>query len=797
MYRIYKMAGLLCMGLLGCASVYAQDVKHTISGYIQDAESSEKLIGATVFLPNVGEGTVSNTYGFYSITLPQDTVYLAISYVGYTTQYYKMFLDRDVELNFDLAILQELSEVVITDKKYDRLEERTQMSVVEIPVQQINKIPALLGERDVLKALQLMPGVKQGVEGSSGIYVRGGSPDQNLMLLDGTPVYNASHLFGFFSVFNSDAINKVELTKGGFPARYGGRLSSVLDISMKEGNMKELEGTASIGLVASRLTLEGPIVKDKASFIVSGRRTYIDLLMRPFFIAAQANQDEKVVPGYYFYDFNAKVNYKVSEKDRLYLSGYFGQDKLSSKIAYESCYSGDCYKSKLDSGIDWGNTTAALRWNHQWSNKLFSNLTTHYSNYKFDLGLTYEEEYDQGGVKVTEKQGAAYLSGIEDVTLKWDFDYVPTPNHFVRFGTSATHHTFKPGATQYQLIAGSNPIDTIIGTQNTPAGEMTLYAEDDFKLGKKLKANIGVHTSAFIVDEKTYLSAQPRVSLSYLLPGDIALKGSFATMTQYIHLLTNEGLGLPTDLWVPTTNRVIPENSWQAAIGLGRTFLDQLDISLEAYYKRMDNVISYKEGASFLGFESDWQNKVEQGEGEAYGTELLVQKKEGKLTGWVGYTLSWANRTFPNINNGNKYPFKYDRRHDLSVVGIYALSSRINLSGSWVFSSGNAITLPLFTSSESPDPKPFEYYYNSIEHTGGKNQFRMPPTHRLDVNIDFIKQKKRFLRTWSIGAYNAYNNKNPFFIDNFTECEDGSCQNVLKKVSLFPVIPYFAWTAKF
>lgn len=800
---------LLAFAWLWCTTAEAQQQeRYTISGYVEDADTGEKLIAANVFEPEKGKGTTANLFGFFSLTLPKDSVYLAVSYVGYETQYFRMYLDKDVTMNFALGTGAELKEVVVTADKYERVEQKTQMSQVSVPVTQIKKLPALLGEVDILKSLQLLPGVQSGGEGTSGLYVRGGSPDQNLILLDGVPVYNVSHLFGFFSVFNADAVKNVTLTKGGYPARFGGRLSSVLEINMKEGNMKEFKGTGSIGLISSRLTLEGPIWKDHTSFIVSARRTYIDLLAKPFIAAASAQEEDvSFNGGYYFYDINAKINHKFSEKDRLYASVYAGDDKFSVKVdeTYNNSFNEGNYESTygIESGLDWGNITSALRYNHLFGNKLFSNVTATYSRYNLTTGIeSSERDVLNGEVIFDANYAAKYLSGIEDWGAKIDLDYLPNPSNHIRFGASATHHTFKPGALNFKIDEGDDfSLDTLIGSSNETSMDYTVYVEDEITIGQNFKANVGLHASAFVVDGETYTSLQPRVGLRYLLPGDVALKASYATMTQYLHLLTNEGIGLPTDLWLPSTARVAPEQSWQAAFGVAKTFNDKFEFSVEGYYKKMTNLISYKEGASFIDF-GDWQDKIEQGEGESYGAEFFVQKKKGQTTGWLGYTLAWTNRQFENINSGRVYPFKYDRRHDISAVVIHDFTDRISASATWVYGTGNAITLPI-SKSIVYVPGNYDNYPVEVERPSEKNSFRMDAYHRFDVGVDFIKQKKRYKRKFTIGAYNAYNRKNPFFIYSVNEGtydpETGQYneEQKFKQLSIFTIIPSFSWGFEF
>ncbi len=765
---------LLVIGILLNITCLSGQEKFTISGYVEDAGTKEKLIEANVFDDVSNSGTVTNLYGFFSITLPKDTVRLSFSYMGYATQSFEIYLDEDVTMTVGLEDEMTLSTVVVTAEKNEKIEEQTQMSKMEVPVAQIKKIPPLLGEVDVMKAMQLLPGIQSGGEGTSGLYVRGGSPDQNLILLDGVPVYNVSHLFGFFSVFNADAINNVTLTKGGFPARYGGRLSSVMEINMKEGNMREYHGEGSIGLIAAKLTFEGPIVKDKTSFIVSGRRTYADLIARPIIKNNSSGDD---FGGYYFYDFNAKINHKFNSKHRLYLSTYTGQD-----VFYVNISDGD-YKERA--GFDWGNITTALRWNYMINQKLFANTALTFSRYRFDLGTESKDD--------TDTYAAKYFSGIKDWAGKIDFDYLPNPNHYIRFGVNVIRHEFSPGAFQFKVQEGDEfDLDTIVGTQDTDAWEYFMYVEDDMRIGENFSANIGFHASAFSVNGKTYFSPQARLGLRYLLPKDFALKASYSMMTQYIHLLTNEGVGLPTDLWVPSTENVRPQKSWQAALGVAKTFGTDYEFSIEGYYKKMNDLLSYSEGASYFTL-SDWQTKVEQGTGESYGAEFFVQKKKGKTTGWIGYTLSWNTRQFDNINGGEEYPFKYDRRHDVSIVVSHTINKYISLSGTWVYGTGNSITLneAVYFTFIPEAENPSESNNILVEVPGSKNNYRMGAYHRLDLGATASWKKKRYQPSMSFGLYNTYSRKNPFFI-YYNDDED-----VFKQVSIFPIIPYVNFNFKF
>jgi TonB-dependent Receptor Plug Domain/CarboxypepD_reg-like domain len=802
------MQKILCLLAFLCCNIVAEaQQKFTISGYITDSESSEQLIAANILAIKTLQGTNSNTYGFYSLTLPKGKVQIKFSYVGYGEQVLELDLTKDVKLDVKLKASVALQEVEIVATKAQRIEQRSQMSQIDVPIQQIKKIPALLGEVDVLKALQLLPGVQGGTEGQSGLYVRGGGPDQNLIMLDGVPVYNVSHLLGFFSVFNADALKNVTLYKGGFPARYGGRLSSVIDIQMKEGNAQKFHGEGSIGLISSRLTLEGPIVKDRTAFLFSARRTYIDAIMKPIIAYQNAksttNNNTNIGVGLYFYDINAKINHKINDNHRVYLSAYTGRDLFNLTTSPKQT-TGQ-FSNTGKAGTNWGNLTAAARWNWQVSNKLFTNTTLTYSRYGFEVGNEQTQKRDT----VTTTNSTNYTSGIKDYAVKFDIDYVPNPHHYIKMGINATDHTYNPGATQFQFDPGIGPgINTVLGSAPIKAQEYSTYIEDDLHFGA-FKANIGLHASGFVVNGTFYKSLQPRVGLNYLLNNDVAIKASFCTMRQYINLLSNEGLGLPSDLWVPSTDRVKPQDSWQAAIGVARTVKEEYEVSIEGYYKQMKNVLSYSTGQNFLGINRDWQDKVVQGNGEAYGMEFLVQKKKGRLSGWVGYTLSWNYRTFAELNGGNPFPYRYDRRHDLEIVASYELSPKWSFNATWVYSTGTAFSLAnvkyarLLTdprrNNRGPDGgqpiDPSALFVDEIAQPSEKNAYRYRAYHRMDIGFERKKKHKRYESAWVFGAYNVYSRKNPFFL--YSTYDETLKKDVYNQVSLFPIIPNIAWTFKF
>jgi len=775
--------------------------KGTISGYVQDAKSGEKLIAASVYDRNSGLGTTTNEYGFFSLTLTEGEVALTISYIGYTVYAETIELKGKITRSIDLEPILELEEVTVTTNRPQDIVENVQMSATSISPQLIKSIPVFLGEPDVMKALQLMPGVQSGTEGTSGIYVRGGGPDQNLILLDGVSVYNADHLFGFFSVFNPDAISNVTLIKGGFPARYGGRLSSVIDIRLKEGNMKEFHASGSVGIISSKIVLEGPIIKDKTSFLISARRTYGDLFVRPVVRAINNYNGNNGTAGYYFYDINLKVNHRFSDNDRIFLSLYTGKDKVFLTDEYEYINYDSTFRNKDEFGLYWGNLTSVMRWNHVYGSKFFSNTSLLYSNYKFD---TYENYYQYINNHILSEFKFDYFSGIEDVGAMVDFDYNPSPGHSIKFGGKYLYHNFKPGITAFRTTGITDSLDINFGNKNIYAHELYVYAEDNIKISNRLSANLGLHYSIFSVQDELYNSLQPRLSARFLASNKLSFKAAVSKMQQYIHLLTNTTIGLPTDLWLPTTKLIPPENSWQYALGAAYNLKDKYTITLEGFYKDMTNLIEYKEGASFMDIGTSWEDKVDIGDGWSYGAEFLLRKDAGKFYGWIGYTLSWSWRLFENQNQGKPFPYRYDRRHDISIVLMYKFNEKTDISATWVYGTGKAVTLGV--ARYAPESFYFEndqyYYYSSwseIEYYNGKNSFREPAYHRLDLALNRHKKKPWGEQTWSFGIYNAYNHLNPFFLyfgyDNYYY--GGNSTRSLKQISIFPIIPSVSYAFSF
>lgn len=758
----------------------------TISGTITDFENGEHLVGAAVYDSLSRKGTITNNYGFYSLTLPTGSIRLLYSSLGYQSEGLDLNLLKDSLVCMKMKpSITELSEVSVT---YNR-RQSIQPGAISMKTSQIKTAPVLMGEADLLKTIQFLPGIKSGTEGTSGLYVRGGSPDQNLILLDGVPIYNASHAFGFFSVFNPDAISGFSFYKGGIPARYAGRLSSVLDIKMKEGNNKKITGKASLGLIASNFMIEGPIGGEKTSFFISGRRTFIDLITQPF----QTEGAESALPAYYFYDINAKINHSFNNHNRLYLSIYRGSDHTGNSNHGNSQNNERTYDYK--DGFGWGNLTTSVRWNNVLNKKLFSNITLVYSKYKFSIYRNSKEINN-----VTDEilyNSYNYFSGITDIGGRWDVDWFASVNHTVKTGFNFIFHSFNPGITLvkntgYEQISD---IDTTLGSRSY-VREVYIYVEDEIKLTDKINAYLGLNYSIFSVEQKNYYSLQPRLALSYAVTPNIKVKSSFGIMSQYIHLLTNSTTGLPTDLWLPVTRNIKPQAAWQAALGIEYDLNSLYSFSLEGYYKKMKNLIEYMEGASFFKIQGVWEDKVEIGKGQSHGIELLVQKEQGKTTGWIGMTISKTTRQFDNINNGIEYPFRYDRRLDIGIMVMHKFSEKVSASCSWTFGTGNRITLP----TEKIRTFIGDTAYLNAWHTAtyvknitGVNNIQTPSYHRLDISFDFYKKKKHWIRTWSFGAYNVYNHKNPFYI--YADLLDKP--PTLKQVSLFPILPYFKYSVVF
>jgi hypothetical protein len=763
--------------LLSAIAGFAQN-SATLSGSIKDQSTGETLIGATIRLQELpNTGATSNEYGFYSITAPVGTYTILVQYIGYQTFTQKINLQERLKYDILLNDGATLQEVTIQAEKKQEAVERPLMGVEKLSMAEIKTLPTLLGERDLVKTIQLLPGVKSAGEGNAGFYVRGGAADQNLILLDEAQVYNASHLLGFFSTFNADAIKDATLYKGGMPAQFGGRLSSVLDIKMNDGNNRRLGVSGGIGLISSKLNIETPIQKGKSSLLVTGRRTYADLFLR-------ASSDTTLNNNtLYFYDLNAKMNYQLGAKDRLFISGYFGRDKLGL---------GDEF------GLNWGNATATLRWNHLFSDKLFSNTSLIFSNYNNNIRI----KSGTNDFKIS--------SQIRDYNLKQDFQWFPNSRNTWKYGLQIIHHTITPSS----INASESSSFASLAAQKRFGLESAAYIAHEWQVQPRLKLLYGLRVSAFnvlgagdfytydqegnVLDTmvyqngkivKTYVNLEPRIALSYLISDRQSFKFGYNRNSQYLHLLSNSTSGNPTDLWMPTTNNVKPEIADQIALGYFHNFegKGQVELSIETYYKTMQNQLDYRNGADVQG-NSNVEGELLYGPGRAYGLELLLKKRSGRITGWVGYTLARTERKIEGINQGAYYPAKQDRTHEISIVAMYQLSRRWALSGTWIYYTGNAVTFP---SGKYGVNNATAYYYTE------RNAYRMPNYHRLDLGATFQARKtKRFESEWAFSAFNAYNRLNAYTI-TFRDSKTAPGTTEAVQTSLFGIVPAVSWNFKF
>lgn len=754
---------------------YSQ-TKITLSGYMKDKKNGEMLIGATVFVKELNTGTTSNVYGFYSLSLPQGKYELTFSYVGFSSKVESIDLQSNVTLDVELASqVVEIEAVVITGKKRDENLSRSQTSMVKMDPKVLRTLPILMGESDILKSIQMMPGVQSVAEGSSGFSVRGGSADQNLILLDEASIFNAGHLMGFFSVFNSDAIKDATLFKGDIPASNGGRLSSLLDIRMKDGNKKEFKGEGGIGIIASRLTLEGPLKKEKGSFIVSARRTYADMFL------ALAPDTSIRKNRLYFYDLNAKLNYELNSKNRLFLSGYFGRD---------------VYSFGNDFRMSWGNATITARWNHLFSSKLFSNLTFIYSNYNYDLGTN------------KSKPTFDWTSSLDNLGLKYDFTFFQSTKSTIRYGVHTVIQDIQPG--KFSVTDQSSAFKV----PNNKMLEYAAYVQHEQKFWEKLSVNYGLRLSLFqnigkatvyrienfkVVDTvsfdknkiyNTYFGLEPRFSASYMLNQCSSVKASYSRTRQYLQLASNSTGGSPLDVWFPASEYVKPQISDQVGVGYFRNFSDnKYEFSVESFYKWMRNQIDFDDNADLI-LNNQLEKELRFGKAYSYGLEVLFRKNEGRFTGWISYTFSRALRKFPDINDGKQYNANYDKPHNLSLALNYNITNRVTLSANWVYTSGSPITYPTMR---------FQHGNNNLPIYGDKNSNRLPSYHRLDLAMTIknkIRAGRRWQGEWNFSVYNAYNRANAYSVYFETDKQDENKIRAYKMI-MFRIVPSITYNFKF
>lgn len=762
----------------------AGQTKTSISGWVYDKNTGEAIIGATIFEKTTKTGIISNEFGFYSLNLQtKDSIELIVSFIGYKPELVKIAVQSSMTRNFFLTKGIEIGEVTVTADKFSNIVQRNETGVLKINMKQVKELPNLFGEADIIKALQLMPGVQSGGEGSNSLYVRGGSPDQNLILLDDVPLYYVSHFGGFYSIFNPDAINDVKLIKGGFPARYGSRLSSVLDIRMKDGSKQKLGGSVTLGVLSSKLTLEGPIIKNKSSYLVALRKNILPV----FKLAGEGI-------AYNFYDINTKINHKLSKGDKLFFSFYLGDDIIRIKNKIDE----NGLKQKDKKTIKWGNILGAFRWNHIYSNKLFSNITLYNTYYSYNNNFEYSYQKDEENLYINDKM----TSGINDLSIKADYSWFPLQKLNFRFGGQSIYHTFIPNDKETEKTETKLPDIDSSYSSRVESLENAIYFEGETKW-KHFNANVGLRLSSYHLKIKNYYSIEPRLLLNFIINRNFSVKYSYSLMNQYVHLLTYSGTGMPSDFWMPTTEIVPPELSEQHTVSFVSAFFDnQLEISIESYYKTLDNLITFIQGESFNGYLDNWENVIEKdGKGKSYGLEFLISKPVGRFTGWIGVTLSKAEREFVEINEGRAYPFKYDRLFDIGTAINYKITDKVTLSSTWTYGTGYPVTLA--TEKYYAEGKEVYVYH-------GKNSFRMNDYHRLDIAINFYKKLKKGERNWNISIFNVYNRKNPYYYyydreyetyvtNTGTGYETGSVPGPLKlyQKSLFSFFPSFSYSYNF
>jgi hypothetical protein len=758
---IFLIISVILSGFISSAQ------KITISGYIKDEASKEALIGASVVYANNNTGTATNQYGFFSLTVPAvDTIELIISYQGYKIQAKKIITKENVQLDVLLENTSgTLGEVTVTAGKNNRNVQKAQMSVIDVPLRAIKNLPVLMGERDVLKIIQLLPGVQGGNEGTTGFYVRGGNLDQNLVQLDEATVYNPNHLFGLFSTFNVNSINNVQMIKGGFPAEYGGRLSSILNITMKEGNKKKYETEGGIGILSTNLTFQGPIQTNKSSFIISARTSYIDLLLKPLTSKSTS---------YKFYDLNAKMNYELGKNDHIFFSFFKGNDNAA--------YTGT---NSLNYGTDFGNTTATLRWNHLLGSKVFSNTSFVYNDYHLGLGTTQNNYYE------------VLYTGIKDINAKTDITYTPGGRHKIKAGFTYMYHTLFPAAVSSRIPRRGNKIT--INKDSVAArisNEFAFYANDEYDISEKFSVNYGVRIPVFNAAGATYTSIEPRITAKVSVNPTTSIKASYTKMNQFLHSVPSSTASLPTDIWLSSSARIKPQNSAQVALGLFKNFMDNsIEASAEIYYKTMNNQVLFKEGTQIV-LNTNLDSILSFGNGKSYGLELFVKKNFGKLTGWLSYTLSKTTQLFPELNRGKEFPASFDRRHNFSLTGSYELNKHWTLSADFVFYTGRAFTLP---SGRVTVPINGSLYDATYYDFTSRNNTRLRTYHRLDVSVSHKKIRKFFGKKyeseWVFGAYNLYSRLNAYFI--YLAANPFTKQPEARQVSLLPIVPSVSFNFKF
>lgn len=795
----------------------------TVSGFVRDAKSAESLIGASVYETHTRMGTASNNFGFFSLTLPAGDATILASYIGYgSRQFHFTELEKDTVLTIELTPTAALEEVVVLGTNTSKQSVlSTQMGALEINQQTIRSTPTMFGEADIIKTLQLTPGVSSGTEGTAGMYVRGGNVDENLFLIDGNPVYQINHIGGIFSAFNPEAVSGMDFFKSGFPSRYGGRLSSVVDVHTKEGNMKEYHGSATLGLISGNLNLEGPIIKDRTSFNIALRRTWLDVLSAPAVAIANGitkKDGSRMRARYAFHDLNLKVNHIFNDRSRMYFSLYNGNDVLkggSTDFPDES-YEGN-FNYDTDLSLRWGNIMATAGWTYVFNNRLFGKVSGVFTRYHSKLRSTIhnvegnegdDDYYDSFSENTTN-------TGIMDVGLRTSFDFLPASSHHIRFGGDYLVHRFQPEYNRSVAYDKSGSIPTEIGKEYANdllwGHEAGIFAEDDWSLSDAVRVNAGLRFSLFNVQGKTYTGLEPRVSFRWLLDDNLSFKASYSRMNQYVHLISNSFISLPTDAWMPVTRKLKPLVSDQVSAGFYYNLNKDYNFSVEGYYKTLDNLLEYRDGHTFTPSFLNWEEKLTAGEGRSYGAEFMVRKETGRTTGWIGYGLSWSDRQFDELNKAERFPARFDNRHKLNIVVMHKISPKVEISAAWSYASGNHVTLSLENYQEYGNPGrndyvggyPYDGSYGTIDYFEGRNNYQLPAYHRLDLGVKIYRPKKKGrMGIWTISIYNVYSRMNPFMIykkdKRVFDPKDGyKFVPVFKTVGIMPIIPSISYTYKF
>ncbi|MDH6359046.1 carboxypeptidase-like regulatory domain-containing protein [Parabacteroides sp. PF5-9] len=772
--------------------------QYTISGFIRDSVSYESLLGASLLDKGSNNGSVSNSYGFFSLTLPAGKVHLRASYVGYEPREINFILQKDTLLEILLPASGRLGEILIEGESIDKDIVTSIPGKTDLSISNITSMPTLLGEPDLVKTLQHLPGVAQGMEGMSALYVRGGNGDENLYLVDGNPVYHVSHLGGFFSAFNADALKNTTFYKGAFPAQYGGRASSVIDVRMKDGDRQQYHGSLSLGLISAKANLEGPIIKGRSSFNFSVRRTWPDLIVASVLSATNRKKTRKLIAGYYFYDINAKLNHSFSDKSQMRLIFYMGDDNFKSGEKYET-KDEDLFRWR------WGNLVGSMNWNYVFNNNLFANFTIGYSRYRSRVMQTENRFHEKKQIYYNFQD---YRSRMEDLSIKADFEIRLHEKHRIRAGTDYLLHFFRPGLNKMESWTKDSisqySTDTVFNDPFIRGHELSFYAEDELLLNDRIWLRGGFRHTIFHVQGSTYHSFQPRISGRYLIRPEISVKISYSKMNQYVHQLSSTSINLPTDLWVPVTKRIPPIASHHFSAGLYADLAKQYDLSIEGYYKTTDNILEYKDASSIISSFPNWEKRVALGEGRSYGTELMIRKNTGKTRGWLAYTLSWSNRRFNDtgINKGEWFSSKYDNRHKVDLVISHRLSEKVELNANWIFASGNRITL-LTDYYLAPSQLPGHIYWGDdyriiLSGSDQRNNYQLPPYHRLDLGINIYRPKKSGnMGIWNFSIYNAYLKDNPIAVEPVVTYSGKEWEVKLYKTTIFNFVPSFSYTYKF